>query len=286
MQWEVLVKMLSPEDNQLRGIGHLAVLDGWFKQASENKNRYVFHLDVSFRNERLGGEEGSEVRFRIVLKQCEIVVQLPNKGQGFDIDPVTLARTDAGAMVKVTDIQTSKTDISGDAEVAAGLKGVGGGLRAKVMGRKIVTRETDQSEELPRLIAQHSRSIDNDPSWIITSPLKILDGVLWNAVEEPRFTVIDTRDESQIKKDRATSIPPLALVYVRCKREDLQIDDIVFKDSVSNEEQKRRRGYEARLRTAEAYLKAEIQRQNLKVDNVHDAFSEMTLAEYVVPLFK
>lgn len=277
--------MNDPEYNKLRGIGHLSVLSGWFQQEEHEKNRYVLHLDASFRPERLGANRESEIRFRISLRQCEIVVTLPNQGAGFQIDPRTLARTEAGATVKIADVTSVHTESSGKLDLGAGIKGLAGNMAGKLSGSKTNTVETDRSEEIPRIRAQHTNSIEGDQSWIVTSPLHKLEGVLWSAQHDPRFTLIDSRSPDKIAHDRAKNIPPLALVSVRCKREDVNIEDIEFKDSISDEQQKHRHGYNARLRTAEAFLKTEIQRQNLRVDNVHEPFSDMTLAEYVVPLF-
>lgn len=271
--------------NRLRSIKQLAVIDGWFEQESTSSNRYSLHLNASFRTERLGGVAESNVHFRIRLKQCEIVVVLPESGRGFVVDPRTLARTKPVAPVTIS--QKTQTTQSGKATGTLGVNPTGPSVSLNAKAEKEVSEsvQIDQTQERDFLETLHSRSDEGHPSWIVTSPVKVLNGSLWDPVSEPRFTIIDQRSNGEIEAERAMNISPNAVVQIRCKSEDVEIFDIDFKDSERASIFRAKANQINRQRAAEAFLKCEIQNQRLKVGDIRDKFSEMTLAEFVVPLF-
>lgn len=278
--------MIDVDNNRLRSIGKLAVVDGWFDQEEGSSDRYSLHLNASFRTERLGGFDGSNIRFRIELRQCEIVVVLPEKGRGFEIDPRTVARSKPTSSFKYRRVEgrkkTWRRTISGIIGSSGSEALIGGAYDQSLS----VDTELEECGEPMMLEGQHTRSEDGHPSWIVTSPLHVLKGSLWDPHAEPRFTVIDMRPPHQVAREKDLSIAPIAIVQVRCKSEDLQIFDIQLKDFDTEGRQSLKPGHAARRKAAEAYLKYEIQSQNLMVGNIHDKFSDMTLAEYTIPLFR
>jgi hypothetical protein len=100
----------------------------------------------------------------------------------------------------------------------------------------------------------------------------VLAGRPWDAVSAPRLKLIDLR------KDRTKGIPPTVRVEVRCRREDLKIEDIEIKNETVLEAVKRRSGFDKRLAAAEAYIRDRLTKEGLVINNFQDAFGELTLA--------
>lgn len=278
--------MSNQNDNRLRSIGQLAVVGGWFEQEANNPSRYSLHLNATFKEERLGGIESSNIHFRVRLEKCEIVVVLPERGVGFKIDQKTLARTAPSPSVTLSD-KSQKT--------STGSVGVDVGLENKVPFLKAISsfarKESSESQvennrTVPKIETLNSMTHDGHVSWIVTPNIGSLLGSLWNPVEEPRFTLMDTRPSESGDDDKIKNLPPMALVEVRCKREDITIYDIKFKDLEKQGVLQNRENQEIRLRAAEAFLRTEIQKQRLNVGDIQDRFSDLTLTEYVVPLFQ
>ncbi|MBR9841263.1 MAG: hypothetical protein GYB50_25780 [Rhodobacteraceae bacterium] len=278
--------MQKSTDNRLRSIQHLAVLDGWFQPETDNTARYKLHLNASFRAERLGGTEESNIHFRIELRQCEIVVILPENGNGFAVDRSTVARSVPNSSLRITDKTHTSTGVEGAVDVGLDGKKPKLGFLGRISGKRQASTDTEYVRDAPLLETQHSMSVDEHRSWIVTSPINVLRGSLWDPELEPRFTMIDQRSPDTVEAERARNLSPTAIVQVRCKREDVHIDDVKFKDLEEDGIRQNRQNQAVRQRAAEAFLKAEIQRQRLCVGDIHDKFSDMTLAEYVIPLFE
>jgi hypothetical protein len=99
-----------------------------------------------------------------------------------------------------------------------------------------------------------------------------LKGHPWDARKNPRLKLRDDRT------DRSKGIAPAVRVEVRCRREDLAIEDIHLKDSTLWERLKKRPGSRNRMIAAEAYIREKLTAEGLEVRNIHDHFGILTIA--------
>jgi hypothetical protein len=273
------------EQNRLKSVGQLAVVGGWFEQDEDKSECYSLHLSATFKEERFGGTEDSKVHFRVRLNQCEIVVFLPERGNGFRVLERTIARTLPGPAITISDTveENSRTSVGGAMQVGAKVL-----AKAHAVARRTTAAVTklDKSRQSPRMEVLYSKTADMQHCWIASGVGGCLAGSLWDAANEPRFVVADKRPPDFIEKDRALELPPMASVEIRCRREDIEIYDIEFKDLVEQGITQNRFNQDIRMRAAEAFLKSQIQLQGLRVENMGDKFAEVFLAEYLIPLFE
>jgi hypothetical protein len=242
-------------------------------------------LSATFKEDRLGGIEKSNIHFRVRLKQCQIVVFLPERGNGFRALEKTIDRTTPPPPVQIVDTEERK-----DKTYLNGMVELGRGLAAKAgIGSEKGTEtnyKVDRSRQSPRMEVLYSKTADSQHCWIVTGVGGALSGSLWEAASQPRFVVSDRRPPESIQSDRARGLPPMSCVEVRCQREDIEIYDIKFKDLSEQGIVQNRANQDIRLRAAEAFLKSQIQIQGLRVGDISDKFSEVFLAEYLIPLFE
>ena len=78
--------------------------------------------------------------------------------------------------------------------------------------------------------------------------------------------------------------PPFSRIEVRCLREDIDIYDIQFKDHTEQSIFFARPGQAARIKAAEAYLKQQILLEGLRVGNMRDPYSELTICDATIPI--
>jgi hypothetical protein len=261
------------------------VINAWFDPLGDVHRRYSFHANVAFQEERLGSDSAASVRFRISLKRCEVVVILPSDRSTLKADPRTLAMTPPRS--PISQERTNKR--SRAARIGAKFGFTGGrpdlGITASADGG--VSAETSQSDvqSIPILSTLHGQSKDRHHCWRVSGEYegKLL-GSLWNAAEEPRFQVIDQRSAENRELDKERGLPPIASVEIRCMREDLVISEISLKDEEEERAARGKSGHKNRLKAAESYIRTELLKEGLSVGDLSDVFSEMTIAEMIVPL--
>jgi hypothetical protein len=122
------------------------------------------------------------------------------------------------------------------------------------------------------MVVTQSKTADDDYRWTVEPRRsRILQGRPWDAVSKPRAKLVDKR------KDRTKGIPPTVRVEVRCRREDLVIDDLTVKDEKLWESIKARAGFSNRMAAAESYIRDRLEEEGFEAKNIQDAFSELTL---------
>lgn len=276
------------EDNKRRTLHRLAVTNAWFDLLkSEGPPRYAFRMDVSFREERLGGEEGDPVRFRIGLKRCEVVVILPRTENRLKISRRSIASGTMPATVILETETTATSAAEGSGSLGVGPSGATGnaGFSASASRKRTVKAKATQSA--PALLGTRSESSDGDLSWIITRTDgdEILQGMLWSAKhDEPRFELIDQRPEEVRSKESITGLHQTLTVEIRCKREDLDIKGIELTDPEENKVMSRLLNRRKKDKVAEAFIKKKLQEEGLRVGNISEPFSDMVVGDLIVSL--
>lgn len=266
--------------NQIRNLAEVVTLEAWHDRFDGGRMRADLHVNVAFSTGRIGGKATDKVRFRLMLRQAEVVIVIP-PSEPAKVDPRSVRR-DARIREGVA-TQTRETDLQGAANAGAKLKlGVNGadagldfGASAAASAKSATSLTV--SEAIREMTAVHG--LDEDGAshrWSITPAIgDELVGQPWRSESEPRLTVIDTR------ADRDRGIPPSIRVEVRCRREDLVIADIVMADDAKWSLLQRNPLHRNRVAAAEAYLRNRLFEERLlegAEGDLSDPFARMTLA--------
>jgi hypothetical protein len=98
-----------------------------------------------------------------------------------------------------------------------------------------------------------------------------LDGRPWDAEKQPRLKLVDQR------RNRSAEIPPTVRVEVRCRREDLVIQNLEIKHKGIWNSLKKRLGFKNRMAAAISYIRDRLTEEGLDVENINDVFGQLTL---------
>jgi hypothetical protein len=266
--------------NQVRNLAEVVTLEAWHDKFDGATARADLHVNVAFSTGRIGRKATDKVRFRLMLRQAEVVIVIPTS-EPAEVDPRSVRR-DARAREGVA-TQTRETDLQGSANAGAKLKlgasGAAAGLDLGVSAAASARAATAVTitEAIREMTAVHG--LDEDGAshrWTITPAIgNELVGQPWRSESEPRLTVIDTR------ADRDRGIPPSIRVEVRCRREDLVISDIVLADEAKWSLLQRNPHHRNRVAAAEAYLRNRLFEERLlegSEGDLSNPFARMTLA--------
>jgi hypothetical protein len=151
---------------------------------------------------------------------------------------------------------------------ATGSGGIEAGARASSSKREKL--------ELAVPVAEHSvtqsKTGDGHYRWIIEMRAGgALSGRAWDALKDPRLKLIDERSNK--------SLEPSVLLEVRCRAEDLIVEDVEVKDEGVWTKASSRFGVKNRLAAAIAYIKTKLVEGGLEVNNIEDKFGEVTLTQ-------
>lgn len=275
------------DHNTHRSLRQLVALEAWFRQSDEDPKRHTLHANVTFDEERLGAGEGVNLTFRLSVKKCEVVFLTPSSGY-FAVDPSSVRSPKPLKPHEVENLKKTSTSLGG--RIALGLKGLGLPFSgdAEVSAKRETSNSVSSKQEVSAYYELSKRSHDDHRAWSLDGrslPGGRLRGPVWDAKQEPRLTVIDRRPEAVMQKDAEMGFPPFSRIEVRCLREDIDIYDIQLKDPAEQKKLNHRNGYEARMKAAEAFLRQQILREGLRVDNLSDRFSELTILDATIPIF-
>ena len=211
------------DNNRRRALAEVVSIDAWHDEFTSTTLKVALHVDVVFETGRIGGETESPVRFRLNVKQADVVVVIPES------EP----------------LKVEKKSVSRDAPQI-----LGGIAETIELATDASIEATDISAALRLISVTQSNTPDGQYRWSLRPCQgKVLEGRPWNANESPRLQIIDQR------KDPRKGIPPTLRAEVRCRREDLLITEITLKDSSILEKAKNKIGFRNRFAAAEAYIR-------------------------------
>lgn len=159
-------------------------------------------------------------------------------------------------------------NVSGEAE--AGFQS-GVAAKAKVGGeaKALRTHATEIKQSVKLMMSIHSFTSGRHAWEIKPADGSVLEGKPWDAVKEPRFRLIDKRN--------CREAPPSAvIVEVRCRREDLHIQDIELKEG-DNRLFPRKSNNRAAV---DGYIRSQFEKAGLDLDigSIDEKFFRMILA--------
>ena len=263
-------------NNRSKTLSEIVSLEAWHDPFCKKNKSVDVHVDVAFLSGRLGGEDASEVRFVLELRQAEIVVIIPPT-EPARVQTTSVSR-DAplvdGRLVREKKFRTEKK-IKIEGAAKGGAKGVS---LSGAAGAGIGAVQTDQlqaelTEAVRNMRILHSLGPDQQHRWNVSSITndQSLIGRPWDAAAAPRLKVIDTR------LDRERGLAPVVKVEVRCRREDLVISQIELKNCSGLELLKLGLGRNKEA-AAEAVIRSRLLEEGLLSGDIEDRFAVLTLA--------
>ncbi|WP_199084650.1 hypothetical protein [Bosea sp. ASV33] len=261
-------------DNRRRALAEVASLEAWHESFTSSRKAAALHVDVSFDVGRIGGEEGSGVRFRLALRRAEVVVIIP-PGEPASIDPTSVSRDNRSVKVSTQKTVSSKEkrEVGANALLKADQHLVKGRLAAKAfyaLGGKSQTL-IKIAENATAMRIRHKLDSEGNHCWTIEpSAEQALSGKPWSADKAPRAKVNDDRPKG------SPSLAPSVRVELRCRREDLLITDIQID----------RPGWKAlgdpfgrnKELAAEAVIRTRLAQAGLLTGDISDPFAMITVS--------
>lgn len=267
--------MSRNSDNRRRAFADVVTIDAWHDTFDGDHSVVDLHTDVVFGTARVGGEPEAPVRFRLSIKQAEVVVVIP-ESEPVAVDTKSVSREmpeQEGRLTKViehTAQARAKGNITGSISPTA--LSASASAESGIEGSLSATKKLEVSATIQFMIVTSSKTAEGHYRWLVKpGTTETLQGRPWDAIKQPRLTLIDRR------KDRSRGIPPTVRVEVRCRREDLLIDDLEIKDEGIWESAKRRMGFQNRLAAAVSYIRDHLSAEGLEVKNIEDIFGQVTL---------
>lgn len=263
-----------------QALAGLFSVDAWHVEFNEAKRADLF-VDVVFKVAKMGGDGAAPVKFTVRLKRAEIVVLMPAMGE-FKVDPATIARLLPGEAT----LQSSRTVVKeahAAGEIGLAATGVSGSASAGAKASLSQTDTVNSSEVMRAIVAQHGKTHDGHYSWELGSSANVvLSGPVWDAPNERRFEMLDKRSDKLREQDDTTNNQPVMRVQVRCRREDLKIDDIEVTDEERQGFFAKRSNQDKRMAAAESFIRDALIKEGLMPVDLSGEYVELILADCMV----
>jgi hypothetical protein len=271
--------MTRNADNRKRAFADVVSIDAWHNEFTDEHSKVDLHADVVFGSARTGGEPESPVRFRLAVKCAEIVVVIP-ESEPVSVDRNSVSRDAPEYQGKLTEVveQTSQGSVKGNIKGAISPTELTGAISAEAGGQASITstKKLEVSAIVQFMFVTQSKTGEGYYRWAVEAGSNEgLEGRPWDGARQPRLKLIDKR------KDHTKGIPPTVRVEVRCRREDLIIEDIHVKDERLWEDVKSRMGFKNKLLAAEAYIRDRLAEEGIVVSNIEEIFSQITLGSVI-----
>lgn len=267
--------MSQNSDNRKRAFADVVTIDAWHETFLGEFSKVDLHAHVVFGTARVGGERESPIRFRLSVKRAEVVVVIP-EFEPVSVDKSSVSRDTPEFQGRLTELIEQSSQIGAKGSVTASVSHTGWNAsissEAGAQGNVSASKKIELSAPVQLMMVTQSKTADGNYSWAIESATKeYLKGSPWDAIRQPRLKLVDER------KDRSKGIPPTVRIEIRCRREDLAIDDLQIKDESLWQAVKGRAGFRNRVAAAESYIRDSLSEEGLETDNIHDIFGCLTL---------
>jgi hypothetical protein len=264
---------MNSRPNNPRAFAEVVSIDVWRTAFEGGKAEADLHIDAGFFQGRVGENEvkKSPVRFRMSLKRAEIHV-FRDHGNVIEIPPASVVR-EAPVASRAKTTMTQSGSMKGG--LKAGFAGMNPSLNADLEAQASVelTKRIEKDEEVGHMRIGHRRMPDNS-GYVFTiesASASTLDGPAW----DPSIARMKIRDTNTARK---RGDPPEVTVQIRCRREDLHIEDIIIIDAnVWNG------GHLSKNKklAVEQYIKKEILSAGMACGDLSDPFTTIILADAV-----
>ncbi len=260
-------------NSRRQAFADVVTIEAWHGEFAGGR-RVDLHVDVVFGTARLGEESDSAMRFRLSLRRAEVVVVVPD-AEPVSIDPSSVSRDAQKFVGKITETTERKEAKSIGGRIFGRFsKGSSVGISAELSGEKKTKRSerVEFSSETHGIVFTQSKNEDNNYRWILESPIKkSIEGRPWDGASSPRLALVCGDQASE-------RVPPTVRVEIHCRREDLIISDLAMKDENLWASISEKFGFRNRLAAAESYIREKLISEGLRVENIEEAFSRITLS--------
>jgi hypothetical protein len=264
----------------LKCFAEVVSIDAWHVKNSDENYIAALHADLVFGTARVGGEDESQVRFRLSIKQADLVVIIP-ESEVFVVDRQSISRF--GDVVTMERSVEEGTEVhgeaAGDAKVDVGLSKLSASAAASLIAKASRTaKETlkwiDKRAKI--IVIYRYDNAENNDRWSFKPGTgTVLDGRPWDAHTLSLLRLVDKR------ANRRREVTPTVNLEIRCLREDLEIREIEIKNSSLWEKLRNRPGSENRLKAAEAYIKNQLEGNGHKAGNLGEKFAKIMIGHFI-----
>lgn len=254
-------------NNSAKSLHEIVSVDAWHAQFDSEKRASV-HVDLSFSTGEMGTEEVSQVTFKLSIKKATLKIVIPAT-EGVAVVQSSVDREPTLEGVRKV-IEESKITNSGSAAIDARLKmpiGVtaSGEVKASRSGSNARATSTEFTSQISEFEVRQIVDAARNYGWEIkTSSGGALVGKVWDPVKRPRLS---------IKKLSESRLEPGFQIQVVCRKCDLMIDDVKFKEGTPFFN-----GLKVnRMAAAKAFI-----RTRLIDDGLYDGKDDSDLVEFVI----
>lgn len=256
--------------NHTRALHNIVSIDAWHSPPP-SENGYTLHVDLTFREAKVGDDPRSKVRFKLALKHAEVEFFVP-PNEKVQVIQASVARE---KIVEGTfqQIETEKVGMNASA-----------GLKAKLLPRPnleadastaiIYGKDRSKTTQIERPYSKISWTSRRTPqgtyAWDLSAENgSYLQGRPWDPNEEPRL---------RFRADLSAPIPPVMRIITRCRKEDLVVSEIQVKESSRNSNFIDR--YKAnKSAAAEAFIKNLLEDEGLEHGDLNEIYATLCVAE-------
>lgn len=266
--------------NTHRTLKGLVSVNAWFQKHGDNSRYLTLHANVSFNQERIGGDIDCAVTFKLAVKQCRIIY-INSLGGAFRIDEKSVSMPKPLNNAEIRKKITSKAGASGSGTLSLNRRSMDFGVSGSANSEHCQSVEETHSENR-NLYGETWSMIDGNHSWSVNGdrlPDGRLDGAVFNAHEAPRLSVIDQRNEAQRVKDSESCMEPMASIIIRCKQEDIDIYEIKYKDPEKQRTFERSQHKKEKILAAKQVLKLALLQEGLSAGNPNDPYSDLQICD-------
>jgi len=260
-------------NNRRRAFADVVSLEAWHEELTTETKHVSLHVDASFGEAYYGGENESDIRFKLQIKRAELVLITPET-EPIIVDPRTVERFIKDGKILKTLTQQKNLEVGSEVCVEGNISSKPSGkvsAKGQAKAQVKVDEELKIEQEVSRFQIAQNKDEDGYYRWILTSNIgSYLKDKPWDPLETPLADI-----SSRVNIDKVGSAVRLE---IRCRREHLDIYDIKFKDEKKNKNIFSRNGSKERIRAAEAFLREMFADEGLEAGEVSESLSILTLA--------
>lgn len=255
-------------NNPRRALAETVSLIAWQSEFDGKTALADLFIDVTFDEGRIGGEDaGAPVRFRLSLRQAEVHINRDLAGV-LNFPPAHLARRQPTTGTRTKTVERKGT-IKGNIDGSMSFTGLSGGVGGAAAGEVAFADKAELTQPVATMEVTHRATADGYAFVIRPRSGDRLEGPAWST-ELPKAKIHDSGHK------RKRGEPPDVRVELRCRREDLIIENVEFVDSQALPFWKLDRAKQVAI---EQYLKEELSRVGFDVGTLSEPFAQLILAD-------
>lgn len=260
--------------NRVRLFADIMSVDAWHTPFRSNSFESQVHVEISFSEGRIGGDD-IDIPFTFSVSLTRAIVTIKVQPP-LAIDKTTIARSVPSAEVELVRYRSVKKKaqqsigISGRLSLSSYFMALTGSTKKE----SDVTSEDESKvlEKVPPILIRPQPGGTGEYRWELEpSYQEFLEGQPWHPIDAPRLSV----RSSKIIDD------PMIKVTISCKREDLEIRDLQLKDDCLNSKFGQLIHRDMNEAAAVQHIKRLLEFADLEPGRLDNRFSSVLLADII-----